>query len=53
MTQEQIEQVLRMLESADFDRWYKDKFEDYVDGGLGAPTQKQILNWLADRLTTV
>jgi len=46
MTVEQIESVLRMLESRDFERWYKFKFEKFVDGGLGAPTKKEILNWL-------
>ena len=50
MTVEQIESVLRMLESRDFERWYKYKFEVYIDGGLGCPTRKQILNWLASNL---
>lgn len=50
MTKEQIELVLQMLSSGDFECWYKDKFEDYIEGGLGSPTRKQILNWLSSHL---
>jgi len=50
MTQAQIEAILRMLESRDFEKFYKQTFNDYVEGGLGSPTRKQILAWLTAQL---
>jgi len=50
MTQAQIEAILRMLESRDFEKFYKQTFNDYIEGGLGSPTRKQILAWLTAQL---
>jgi hypothetical protein len=37
------EDILHVLESAEFDRWYQEEFNDFVVGEKGAPSRADIL----------
>lgn len=37
------EDILHVLESAEFDRWYQEEFNDFVVGDACAPTRTEIL----------
>ena len=37
------EDILHILESAEFDRWYQEEFNDFMAGDACAPTREEIL----------
>lgn len=45
-----IADVLRMLESESFARWYNGEFEDYITGEEEAPTREQVIAFLVSHL---
>jgi hypothetical protein len=38
-----VEEILKVLETADFEEWYSTRFEYYITGEEGGPTKDQIL----------
>jgi hypothetical protein len=42
------EDILNVLESIEFDRWYQEDFNDFVVGDAGAPTREEILKGIEE-----
>ena len=42
------EGILRVLETEEFHRWYREEFNDFVAGDACAPTRAEILETIQD-----
>ena len=42
------EDILHVLQSAEFDRWYQEEFNDFMVGDACAPTREEILKTIED-----
>lgn len=50
MNKKLAKNVLEMLMSSDFEKWYETKFMDFVEGYDQEETEAEILEWLSDHL---
>ena len=44
------EKVFDLLMSAKFEKWYQKAFIPFVEGDETAPSEADVLNWLANEL---